>query len=180
MQQSFQVANNATQTFKIDQDAASYFIKAAATLPNISKFILVSYIGSRRQAAPWWEPSEWDKYVKEVNEGALANYYKAKIPTDELLYKVGHQNSSQAFVSLRPGSLTNEPAGEVTVGKTSHPNETSSRESVAKVIDTLFAAEGLKTSWIDMADGGLDIDSAVQKAIKECADVAEGDPVSKI
>lgn len=168
-----------SQTFKIDRDAAFHFINAAATFPTISKFILISYIGSRRRSAPWWSSSDWDNYMEKVNNGVLAKYYEAKVPADELLHETGRRSSSLVGISLRPGALTEEPAGKVTLGKTVRPAESASRDTVAHVMDALLATDGLKTSWLDLADGDQEIDSAVQRVIKEGVDVAEGDPVSK-
>ena len=169
----------AGQTFKIDRDAATHFINAAATFPSITKFLLVSYIGSRRQAAPWWPAGDWEDYVRNVNEGVLAKYYQAKISADETLYSVSRRSSTLVGIDLRPGTLTTEPAGKVTLGKTPRAVGSVSRESVAKVADALLAAEGVKNSWIDLTDGDEEIDAAVSRVIREGVDAADGDPVSK-
>jgi len=169
----------AERTFKIDRDAATHFINAAATFPSIRKFLLISYIGSRRQAASWWPAGDWEDYVKKVNEGALANYYKAKLPADETLYNVSRKSRTLVGIDLRPGALTTDPAGKVTLGKTPRAVGSVSRESVAKVADALLAAEGVKNSWIDLTDGDEEIDAAVSRVIREGVDVAEGEPVFK-
>ncbi|KAI6777711.1 uncharacterized protein J7T54_007605 [Emericellopsis cladophorae] len=165
----------AERTFKVDRDAATHFINAAAGIPSITRFLLISYLGSRRQSASWWASGEWDKFNKEVNEGVLANYYKAKIVADEVLYKAG-QSGKLTTVGLRPGTLTEEKAGKVTLGKTKI-SENVSRESVAKVTDELLAADELTTSWIDLTDGEEEISSAVQRVVTEGVDTSEGEPV---
>jgi hypothetical protein len=65
----------------------------------------------------------------------------------------------------------------VALGRTSRPKGVVSRESVAKVADGLLAAEGVKNSWIDLVDGDEDIDTAVNRVVKEGVDAAEGDPI---
>ncbi|KAF4126944.1 Nucleoside-diphosphate-sugar epimerase [Geosmithia morbida] len=164
-------------TFRIDRDAASHLIRAAATFPSIKRFLLVSYNGSRRFSAPWWPAGEWDEYNKQVNHGPLARYYQAKLSADEVLYQVSKASSTLVGIDLRPCQLTLEPAGKVELGKSSHAAGLVSRESVARVADALLAAEGVKNTWLDLADGDEDIDAAVERVIREGVDAAEGDPV---
>jgi hypothetical protein len=165
------------QTFKIDRDAAIHLIHAAAAQPTITRFLLISYVGSRRSAASWWPAGDWEKYVETVNNGVLANYYKAKIAADEALYDTSRKSSTLVGIDLRPGTLTDEPAGKVALGRTSRPNGAVSRESVAKVADGLLAADGVKNSWIDLVDGDEGIDAAVNRVVKEGIDTAEGEPI---
>jgi nucleoside-diphosphate-sugar epimerase len=165
------------RTFAIDRDAAIHFIHAAADIPSITRFLLVSHIGSRRESAPWWQTGEWDKYVTAVNNGVLKNYYKAKIAADEELYKVSRASSTLVGIDLRPPTLTDEPAGGVKLGKTPTVNGKVSRETVAKVADAYLAAEGVKNSWVDFYDGDEDIDEAVQRFVSGGGDTAEGEPV---
>lgn len=166
-------------TVKVDRDAAVNFIHAAAEVPEITKFLLVSYGGSRREAAPWWNKDNWAEYVEKVNNGVLANYYKAKIVADEELYKTSQKSSTLVGISLRPATLTAEPAGKVVLGKTPTVNGQVSRETVAKVADALLAAEGVKNSWIDLYDGDEDLQQAVQRVVSEGIDSAEGEPIYK-
>ena len=169
-----------SRTFKIDRDAASHFINAAADIETVKKFLLVSYIGSRRQGASWWPEGAWDKYMKEINEGVLANYYKAKVPADELLYETGKKSKHLSTISLRPGMLTEEKAGGVLLGKTPKPSANASRELVAKVIDEILSRDKVETAWLDMYDGESDVKSAVDKAIAEKITVTEGEPIHKL
>lgn len=112
-----------------------------------------------------------------MNNGVLANYYKAKIVADEELYRASRASSSLVGIGLRPGALTDDPAGKVTLGRTPYPKGNISRESVAKVADALLAAEGVKNSWIDLYEGDEEIDQAVKRVVQAGVDVAEGDPV---
>lgn len=164
-------------TFKIDRDAAIHFIHAAAAMPSVTRFLLVSYLGSRRAGAPWWPAGEWDEYHDAVVNGALANYYKAKVAADEALYETSKKSTSLIGIGLRPGTLTLDPAGPVSLGKTAHVQGKVSRETVARVADGLLAADGVKNSWIDLLDGDEHIDQAVSRVAREGVDAAEGEQI---
>ncbi|KAK0511881.1 hypothetical protein JMJ35_005731 [Cladonia borealis] len=73
-----------SRTQAIDRDACIAFIRAAVATPTVTKFILISYVGSRRLKAPWWSDEEWAA-TQEVNNGSLKNYYPAKLAADECL-----------------------------------------------------------------------------------------------
>ncbi|KAK0391463.1 hypothetical protein NLU13_0964 [Sarocladium strictum] len=170
----------AERTFKVDRDACIHYINAAAAHPSVSRFLLVSYLGSRRSAAPWWSsPSEWDSFHKEVNFGVLANYYQAKIASDEALYRKSRESTDFVGICLRPGTLTEENDGGIEVGKTKAVKGSVGREKVAKVADELLAAEGVRNSWIDLYDGDEDIHKGVQRVVSEGIDAAEGEPVTQ-
>lgn len=163
------------QTFKIDRDAAIHFITAASTLPSITRFLLISYLGSRLSGASWWPSGEWDHYHETVNNGVLANYYKAKIAADEVLYETSAKSKTLVGINLRPGTLSDEKAGTVELGKTEHIKGQVSREAVAKVADALLASEGVKNTWLDLLDGNEEIQSAVDRVVKDGVDAAEGE-----
>ncbi|KAK9435612.1 NAD dependent epimerase/dehydratase [Metarhizium brunneum] len=164
-------------TFKIDRDAAVNFIRAAADIPSIKRFLLVSYGGSRRAGASWWPEGEWDEYNKKVNYGVLATYYKAKIAADEVLYETSKKSSTLVGICLRPATLTDEPAGKVELGKTAHVNGDASRATVAATADALLAADGVKNTWLDLQGGSEDLDAAVKRCIKDGVDTAEGEEI---
>ena len=71
-------------TLAIDRDACIAFVRASVATPSVTKFLVVSYIGSRKSKAPWWSEGEW-KACQEVNNGVLKNYYPAKLAADECL-----------------------------------------------------------------------------------------------
>ncbi|KIL92631.1 hypothetical protein FAVG1_03811 [Fusarium avenaceum] len=169
----------AERTFKVDRDAAVHFINAAASVPSITKFLLISFLGSRRSGASWWPAGEWDEYAEKVNNGSLANYYKAKVEADEVLYKVSKQSSTLAGIDLRPGTLTDEPATKVEFGKTKHISSSGgiSREAVAEVASHLLAADGVKNGWYDLLDGDEEIPAAVDRVVREGVDAAEGEAI---
>ncbi|KAJ6780413.1 hypothetical protein PWT90_02300 [Aphanocladium album] len=167
-------------TYKVDRDAAINFVKAAAATPSVSRFLLVSYNGSRRAAAPWWSAEEWDEYNKKVNYGILATYFQAKIAADEALYEATKKpGSSLTGICLRPGTLSDNPAGKVVLGKIPHVKGNVPRESVAQVADALLAADGVKSGWFDLLEGDESVDAAVTKAVKEGVDTAEGEAIYK-
>ncbi|KAK1249437.1 hypothetical protein MKX07_002953 [Trichoderma sp. CBMAI-0711] len=164
-------------TFRIDRDAAIHFINAAASRPSITRFLLVSYSGSRRKAAPWWSAAEWEDYYKSTNLGSLATYYQAKLAADEVLYAVAKQSPTLVGIDLRPGTLTDEPKGKVTLGKTKNVKGSVPRATVAHVADALLAAEGVKSGWLDLLQGDDDIDEAVSAVVREGVDAAEGEDI---
>ncbi|KAF4509181.1 hypothetical protein G6O67_005469 [Ophiocordyceps sinensis] len=166
-------------TFKVDRDAAVHFIHASASRPSITRFLLVSYAGSRRAAASWWPAGEWDDYHKSVNQGVLANYYKAKVVADEALYEASGKSSSLVGICLRPATLTAEPAGKVELGKTAHVKGSASRASVAETAAALLAADGVKNCWLDLLDGGDDVNTAVKRAVEAGIDASQGESVHK-
>lgn len=143
----------------------------------MTRFLLVSYNGSRRAAAPWWPTSEWDEYNKTVNNGVLATYHKAKIAADEALYETSKKSSTLAGICLRPGTLSSEPAGKVTLGKIGHVKGNVPRESVAQVADALLAADGVKNSWIDLLSGDEEVSEAVERVVREGVNTAEGEAI---
>ncbi|PTB66793.1 NAD(P)-binding protein [Trichoderma citrinoviride] len=164
-------------TFRIDRDAAIHFINAAAARPSVTRFLLISYNGSRRKAAPWWSATEWEEYHNSVNLGPLATYYKAKLAADEVFYEVSKKSSTLVGIDLRPGRLTDEPKERVTLGKTKNVQGSISRVTVAHVADALLAAEGVKSGWLDLLQGDKEIDEAVDAVVREGVDTAEGEDI---
>ncbi|KAK5988183.1 hypothetical protein PT974_12323 [Cladobotryum mycophilum] len=166
----------AERTYKVDRDAASHFARAAAANSSIARFLLISYNGSRRKAASWWPEGEWDDYHKKINFGVLADYYQAKISADEAFYEATKKSSNFVGINLRPGHLIDEPAGKVSLGKTTLKGSVP-RETVAHVADALLAADGLKSGWIDLLQGDDALDAAVGKVVQEGIDTAEGEDI---
>jgi len=161
------------RTKAVDQHACIAFIRAAAATPSVSKFILISYVGSRKYQAPWWTEEEW-KATQEVNDGVLKNYYPAKLAADEALsasYVKGM--SGQVGISLRPGTLTeDEGASKVMLGETVARGKVP-REDVARVAVELLANEEVESCWLDLLEGDENIASAVKRCVKEKVDCSE-------
>ncbi|KAK2002478.1 NAD dependent epimerase/dehydratase [Colletotrichum falcatum] len=170
---------NPERTFTIDRDAAIYFIRAAVATPSVNKFILVSYLSSRRARPAWWSDRAWAD-AQAVNR-KLANYFEAKVAADEVLWRESKARRPHDFVgvSLRPGALTEEPAGGVELGRTKESKGSSSRESVAQVVALIADSDAFATSWVDHLDGDEDPKAAVDRVAKDKVDVAESEEFYK-
>lgn len=172
----------AEMTFAVDRDAAVAFTRASVHTASIKKFLTVSYLSSRRGRPSWWTDEDWES-AQKVNNEILANYYKAKVAADEVLTVLSkerydkEENSSvptnERFsgISLRPGTLTDEKAGGVKVGKLGARGKTS-RATVAEAIVATLETEGAK-GWIDVIDGDEDAHTVIQKLTEEGIDTAE-------
>lgn len=173
-----------SRTKAIDQDAAVAFTKASIHAPSIKKFLTVSYIASRRNRAPWWTDADWEG-AQKVNNEILPHYYKAKVAADEVLTVLAKERFDEeakkgvpeherfAGISLRPGTLTDKPAGGVTVGRVSSRGDTS-RATVAESIVAVLANDGAR-GWIDVLDGEENVDAAVKRIVSEGIDNVEGE-----
>lgn len=165
-----------SRTYTIDRDACTHFINASAATPSVSKFLLVSYIGSRRSRAPWWTDEDWAA-TQEVNNGILKDYHIAKLAADGALIEAVKRQISEGrnFTgwSLRPGSLTDDNGGGVTLGRTKARGKVG-RGKVAKVAIELLANGG-RGGWVDCLDGEKGIEQEVQRVIMDEVDCYEGE-----
>lgn len=177
----------AERTFKIDRDACKHYIAAAASIPTIKKFLLVSYLGSRRNRPSWWNDEDW-KQSEHVNSAILADYFKAKVAADEYLLAKAKAtrdaDPSRVFndICLRPGTLSDEAGGEnVSLGKI-HGIGKVSRTDVARVAAKLLETE--YRGWVDLLgpdeSGGEAVDGAVERIVKEKVDCVDGEDLEKI
>lgn len=166
-------------TMKVDRDAAINFVEAAAEIPSISKFLLVSYNGNRRACAPWWQADEWQEYNEKVNYGVLATYHQAKIAADEAFYKATNNHHTLVGICLRPGTLNDEPTGTVSLGRQNHVKGQVPRASVAAVADALLATEGVKSTWLDLLSGDGDVQAEVARCVKDGVSSVEGEAIAK-
>jgi uncharacterized protein YbjT (DUF2867 family) len=169
-------------TYAIDRDAAIAFTRASVHTPSVKKFLTVSYLASRRERASWWSDEDW-KQAQKINNEVLPTYYKAKIAADEVLtvlakdrYDEEEKNGVSGkdkfcAISLRPGTLTDEKAGGVKLGKIGVGGKTT-RATTAEAIVAALETEGAK-GWIDVIDGDEDAHQAIQKLTKEGVDVAD-------
>ena len=165
------------RTLAVDRDACIAFIGAAAATMSVSKFLLVSYVGSRRSKAPWWSDADWTA-TQEANNGGLKNYYSAKLAADESLTSLASQHqSSFAGISLRPGNLTEEEGkGTVALGKTVAKGAVR-RGDVARVAMALLENERVGTCWLDLLEGKEEVEEAVERCVREHVDCADGEDV---
>jgi nucleoside-diphosphate-sugar epimerase len=112
----------ASRTKAIDEVAAKAYISASVHSASVKKFLIISYIASRKSYPKWWNDED-KKAADKVNTEILPNYYKAKVEADEhlaaLAYQRNREDSAFQAINLRPGTLTDEPAsGKVSMGKT--------------------------------------------------------------
>ncbi|MCJ1387377.1 hypothetical protein MMC18_000220 [Xylographa bjoerkii] len=163
-------------TYAIDRDAAKHFIIACAKTPSVRKFLMISYIGSRRQRAPWWTDEDWASCQK-VNTEVLPHYFAAKLEADECLTALAEGRGKDfAAIILRPGNLTdNNPRGMVALGKTSASGKVS-RGDVADVAVRLLEKDGIK-GWLDLLEGTEEVEDAVEKVLISAVDCVEGEDV---
>ncbi|KAI0179029.1 NAD(P)-binding protein [Hypoxylon sp. FL1284] len=163
------------RTFKIDRDAASHFIRASVATPSVTKFVMISFLGSRLSKPAWWTEAVWQEDM-DTTRKSLQQYYEAKVAADQVLYEESKKRKDFAGIGLRPGFLTLEPAGKVTLGKTTTAKGGASRASVANLAALLLENPDVKTSWLDMLDGDEDPEAAVKRAVAEGVNCAEGEP----
>jgi hypothetical protein len=170
----------ASNTLAVDRDAAIAFTKASVNSPEVKKFLTVSYLSSRRGKPSWWSDQDWQT-AQKTNTEILPTYYKAKIAADEVLTVLSNKRAKEeesksiptesrfSGISLRPGTLTDEKAGGVQVGKLGAGAKTS-RATTAHAI--LAALENGVRGWVDVIDGDEDVNVAMQKLAKEGIDTA--------
>ncbi|ORY02059.1 hypothetical protein BCR34DRAFT_493394 [Clohesyomyces aquaticus] len=172
----------APRTLAIDRDAAIAFTKASIHNPSIKKFLTVSYLSSRRNKPSWWSEKDW-QYAQKVNNEVLPTYYKAKLAADEVLTVLAKERldeetkkgvkETERFcgISLRPGSLTDEKAGGVSMGKIGCEGKVS-RETVAYAVVSVLETEEAR-GWFDMLDGEEDVRESVKRCVKDGVDCVE-------
>jgi nucleoside-diphosphate-sugar epimerase len=170
------------QTLKIDRDAAKAVIAASVSSQQVTKFLLVSALLSRRNKPRWWNDKDWERTEKVQNE-VMPTYAQAKIESDEYLASLADKRSrsDKGFqaINLRPGTLTHDKAsGQVAIGHTSATG-TVSREDVANVAFALLERDDTN-GWFDLVSGDDSIEQAVEKAVKDGTDSFEGEDSERI
>lgn len=167
-----------SRTHAIDQEAAKHFITASIDNPRITKFLLVSHIGSRREKPTWMTDDDW-AHLQHVSNNVLPAYAKAKLEADEYFTAAAAKvNPSRPFqaICLRPGLLADTPAtGKVQLGKTKGRGSVT-REDVAIVADKLLAREDTR-GWIDLLNGENGVDEEVERVVKHKVDAVDGEDV---
>jgi hypothetical protein len=155
---------------------------ASFSSPSVTKFLMVSYLGSRRNQPHWMPDDAWASLV-HVNAEVLPTYAKAKIEADEYMTALAARRKQDIgaggfqAINLRPGFLTDEPATrKVELGITAKGRGSVSREDVAIVADQLLARDDVE-GWIDLVSGDVPVEEAVEKVVKEKIDAVEGEDV---
>ena len=162
-------------TNAIDRDAAKHFISASVQNKAVTKFLMISYLGSRRKRASWWtDEKDWAAGQKFNNEIAPA-YYHAKLEADEHLTALAKERGNDFHaIDLRPGTLTDGQAtGVVSLGKTRGAGEIT-RADVADVAVKLLASNA-GSGWYDLLEGGEPVDTAIERVIRNHVDSRDGE-----
>jgi hypothetical protein len=146
----------------------------------VTKFLVVSYVGSNRSKPPWWSEEEW-KGAREVNNGVLKKYYPAKLAADECLTALAAKRGAGFVgISLRPGYLTDEEGeGNVALGKTAARGGVRRRD-VARVAMALLESEGVKSCWLDLLQGEESVEAAVKRCVGAGVDCSEGQDLERM
>lgn len=171
-----------SRTKAVDEVAAKNYITASLARPKVKKFLMVSYIASRRGVPSWWSEDD-AKAAEHVNTKVLAAYFAAKVEADEHFAAAAKRRNEKdptfQAINLRPGALTDDPSnGKVMLGKT--PSRGSvSRESVARVAAALLERNDTR-GWYDLIDGDEPIEQAVERCVKEGWDGIVGEDLERI
>lgn len=144
--------------------------------------MLVSYNASRRNKASWYSDKDWDA-AQEVNNGALKNYFIAKVEADEYLqaWAKKRQQSDPSFqaIDLRPGALTDDPpTGQVLMGKIP-PRGSVPRADVADVAVRLLERDDTN-GYFDLLGGDEPTAEAIDRVVSQGLDAFEGEDSQRI
>lgn len=133
------------RTYAVDRDAAIRSMDAAR-LAGVSRYVMVSYKGSRLDHGA-------------SQDDAMFAYYEAKAAADDYLRK-----SDLAWTILGPSALTQAVAsGRIDVGA-NLPSRDVSRENVARVVAAVLANPATIGEFIEFNDGRTPIEQAVDAA----------------
>lgn len=144
----------------------------------------MSYNSSRRKQPSWWDDEQWAS-AQKVNTEVLPTYFKAKVVADEVLTVLAKERYEEeakkgvpeaerfAGISLRPGTLSDEKAGGIKIGKIESKGKIS-RATVAEAIAAVLETDGAR-GWIDMLDGDKDVKEEVKRVVSEGFDSVEGE-----
>lgn len=150
---------------------------------SVTKFLMVSYLGSRKKQPHWIPDDQWAGIVR-TNTEILPTYAKAKQEADEYMTALAFKRKQEPAatrpfqaINLRPGTLTDEPATrKVELGVTAKGKGSVTREDVAIVADLLLARADTE-GWIDLVNGEEDVEAAVERVAKGKIDAVEGEDV---
>ena len=115
----------------------------------------------------------------------MPKYYEAKVAADEVLTVLSKERLDEETkngvpekdrfcgISFRPGTLSDGPAGRVSMGKTSCEGKVA-RATVAEAIAAVLGTEGAR-GWIDLLDGEEEAEAAAKRIVKDAVDAVEGE-----
>jgi hypothetical protein len=150
---------------------------------SVTKFLMISYLGSRKNQPPWMPDDQWAGIVR-TNTQILPTYAAAKQEADEYMTALAYMRKREPAatrpfqaINLRPGMLTDEPATRrVELGITPRGTGSVTREDVAIVADLLLARADTE-GWIDLVNGEEEVGAAVERVAREKVDAVEGEDV---
>ena len=157
---------------------------ASFSAPSVSKFLMVSWIGSRRIQPTWMPDDAWAGIMIGKTE-KLPTYAAAKLEADEYMTALAAKRKQDPAyaahpfqaINLRPGVLTDEPATrKVELGITAKGRGSVTREDVGIVADQLLARADTD-GWYDLVNGDLSVEEAVEKVAVEKIDAVQGEDV---
>lgn len=136
---------SAERTYAVDRDAAIRSMDAAR-LAGVTRYVMVSYKGSRVD------------HGASQDDGMFA-YYEAKAAADDYL-----RGTDLSWTILGPSALTQSVAsGRIDVGASLPPGKVS-RENVALVVAAVLAKPATIGRFIEFNDGQTPIEEAVDAA----------------
>ncbi|WP_026555847.1 NAD(P)H-binding protein [Arthrobacter sp. 35W] len=133
---------NPERTYAVDRDAAIMSMAAAAEA-GVERYVMVSYLGARR-----------DHGIDPEN--SFFAYAEAKAAADDHLRGTGLD-----WTILAPGALTDEPSTGRINPEPSGSDTRTSRASVALVAAAVLELPGTAGRTIRFTDGGIDIAEAL-------------------
>lgn len=146
---------------------------------------MISYLGSRKTQPHWMPDDQWAGIVR-TNTEVLPTYAKAKQEADEYMTALAAKRKQEAparpfqAINLRPGVLTDQPATRrVELGITRKGRGSVTREDVAIVADELLARADVE-GWIDLVNGDVGVEEAVERVVREKIDAVEGEDVDEM
>ncbi|WVR04547.1 hypothetical protein IAU60_001554 [Kwoniella sp. DSM 27419] len=149
---------------KIDYEGAVKVFDAMES-GNTKRLVLVGAVDVRTRSKGWPEYyTEADKAMSDRMWKAIPEYMDAKLKAEIEL----HSRKQIQFTVVRPGGLTDEPAGGVQLGKC-HLEKTS-REAVAQLVLASALNADAAGLTVDVMDGEGSVETELEKVIKDGTD----------
>jgi hypothetical protein len=149
---------------------------------KVSKFLMISYMSSRRKQRETEMTDELWNNIANSDEGQIPVYEEEKLEAVEFLdamtawrRRQTHLSPNFQSIHVRAGSLSHLPGrGKISI----HPEQVSlegeiSRQNVAEVIEQLLAIQDTNGRY-GILSGGDDIKTAIAKAADDQQLTAEG------
>ncbi|BEI80664.1 hypothetical protein CcaverHIS002_0111930 [Cutaneotrichosporon cavernicola] len=155
------------RTRKVDYEGALKVFEGCK-LAGVKRFIMISAVDVRDRSKP--APGHYTAESHSMSKrmwGAIGTYMQAKYDADKALHA-----TELEYTILRPGGLTDEPAGGAEVGVTQL--KTTSRELVAKACWDVLAQPGSAGLTLDIMDGDGDLSAEIAKCVENRTDAWTG------